>query len=373
MNAWILNGIGELNFNKAAAMPSPMSNEVLIKVKAAGICGSDIPRVYENGAHKMPLVVGHEFSGLVIKTGKNVNKRWVGKRVGVFPLVPCKRCVACMHKKYEMCCQYSYLGSRRDGGFAEYVSVPKWNLIELPENVTYEQAAMLEPMAVAVHAMRRLDLSGNSSVAVCGLGAIGLLLIMFLLEKGIKNVFAIGVKNIQKDKAIEFGLPEENYCDARKQDVIEFLKQKTGNRGVDAYYECVGKNDSITQSIDATASGGQICMVGNPYSDLLIKKELYWEILRKQLTITGTWNSSYLGASDENSPSDDWNYVLRRLEKGTIYSEKIITHRLPLRELNSGLEIIRNKLEEYIKVMCIMEDSVHLLPSSGNDNVLPFH
>lgn len=370
MKAWSLDSIGVFNFSEDAALPSPMDHEVLIKVKAAGICGSDIQRVYENGAHRMPLIIGHEFSGFVVKTGKQVNEKWIGKRVGVFPLIPCKQCFACLHKNYEMCCQYSYLGSRRNGAFAEYVSVPEWNLIKLPENLTYEQAAMLEPMAVAVHAMRRLNLNNHSSVAVCGLGTIGLFLIMLLLEQGIENIYAIGSKNIQRDKAIELGLPKENYYDARMQDATGFLKQKTVNRGVDVYFECVGKNDTITQSINATGSNGQICMVGNPYSDITMKKELYWNILRKQLTVTGTWNSSFLGSYDGDSLSDDWHYVLRRLEKGTIHPEKLITHRLPLEKLKSGLEIMRDKREDYIKIMCIMADPPLISSHPPDDNTI---
>ena len=169
MKAWVLEDIGNIKY-KEVLKPQISENEVLVQVKAAGICGSDIPRIYQTGAHQMPLIPGHEFSGQVVQTGENADVKWQNKRVGIFPLIPCHNCVACQKGQYELCRNYSYLGSRRDGGFAEYVAVPECNLIELPENVSYEEAAMLEPMSVACHALRRVKVSPDDTVAVCGLG-----------------------------------------------------------------------------------------------------------------------------------------------------------------------------------------------------------
>ena len=234
MKAWKLEEIGKIRLYDEVPVPEPEAGEVLVKVKAAGICGSDVPRVYKDGAHSMPLVIGHEFSGQVEKLGANVDKSKLGKRMGIFPLIPCRKCPQCLEKKYEMCSNYSYLGSRRDGGFAEYVTVPEWNLIELPEGVTWEQAAMLEPMAVAVHAMRQLTLKETDSVLVCGCGTIGQLLIMFLLERGIKIVYAAGNKDFQKKSLIDMGLPEGHFCDIKNMDLHEWIMEKTGELGVDA-------------------------------------------------------------------------------------------------------------------------------------------
>ena len=193
MKAWVLHKENDLRL-ETADRPTLEDNEVLIAVKAAGICGSDIPRIYQTGAHIHPLIPGHEFSGIVVQTGALADPAWQGQRVGVFPLIPCKLCPPCSKKQYEMCRNYSYLGSRRDGGFAEYAAVPEENLIRLPEQVTYEEAAMLEPMAVAVHAMRRIEVNKSDSIAICGLGTIGLLLYMFLMEAGMQNVFVFGNK-----------------------------------------------------------------------------------------------------------------------------------------------------------------------------------
>jgi len=302
----------------------------------------------------MPLVIGHEFSGQVESVGRGVPEEWVGRRVGIFPLIPCRKCRACLSGNYEMCAQYSYLGSRRDGAFAEYVTVPAWNLVELPEEVSYEQAAMLEPMAVAVHAMRRLEIGQEGSVCVCGLGTIGQLLVMFLLERGIREIYAVGKSKEQRGAMLALGLAEGNYCDGKAEDVREFIGLKTGERGVDAYFECVGKNETAALGFEVTAAGGKVCMVGNPYTDMHFERDTYWKLLRRQLMVKGTWNSTYLGEEDEGREMDDWQYVLRRIREGRVHPEKLITHRLSMEEVYRGFEIMRDKREPYVKVMMVL-------------------
>lgn len=385
MKAWILHEVNKLYFEELEK-PIPGRGEVLVAVKAAGICGSDIPRIYQTGAHIHPLVPGHEFSGVVETIGRDADASWQGKRVGIFPLIPCKNCPPCKRKQYEMCRHYDYLGSRRDGGFAEYAAVPAECLVELPDNVSFAEAAMLEPMAVAVHAMRRAfpemqdaapaSMQGTQNttgtVVVCGLGTIGLLLLMLLLErrtgeanhperrnpsddgmgtaeeKGWANedILVIGNKDFQKRMILEIGLPEDAYCDSRIQDAGRWIMERTGNRGADVFFECVGKNETLQLAVDNAAPGGRICLVGNPYADMLLEKSIYWKILRNQLTLTGTWNSSFI-----REPGDDWAYVLELLSRKKIMPEKLITHRFPLADLEKGFHIMRDKSEDYVKIM----------------------
>lgn len=353
MKAWVLRGINELTLENVS-MPQPGEQEAVVAVKAVGICGSDIPRIYRTGAHTHPLIPGHEFSGEVVKVGKGTDRTWLGQKVGIFPLIPCRACDPCRKKQYEMCRNYSYLGSRRDGGFAEYAVVPVWNLLPLPKKVSLEAAAMMEPMAVAVHAMRQMmpDLSliraGShpETTAVCGLGTIGLLLLMFLKEAGFENVYAIGNKEIQKKTALELGVKEEDYCDSRMQDPYTWLTERTDGAGTDRFFECVGKNETCTLAVKSSAPGGNVTLVGNPYSDMVLEKEIYWKILRNQITVTGTWNSSFI-----HEPEDDWSYVLGRLAEGRISPEKLISHRFSLENLEEGLHIMRDKTSEYVKIM----------------------
>ena len=348
MKAWKLNDIGDIQFYTDAVKPTAVDNNVIVEVKAAGICGSDIPRVYENGAHQMPLTIGHEFAGTVVENGTAANPKWLGKRVGVFPLIPCKKCPSCLNRQYEMCSNYSYLGSRTDGGFAEYVTVPEWNLIELPDEVSFSQAAMLEPMAVAVHAIRKLGIE-EGPVLVSGAGTIGIFVAMFLMDMGIDDVLVAGKKSVQKNVLLSLGLKEDDYCDINNTDLSEWVMTKTGNLGAAAYFDCVGSNVSIARAPELVRPSGSICLVGNPFGDVNIPRDIYWKILRKQLIVKGTWNSSFYGEYSEEQ--DDWQYVLERLKTGKLHPECVITNILLLDALEQGLVMMRDKREEYIKVM----------------------
>lgn len=347
MKAYVLHNINDLRLEEIER-PILQENEVLVEVKAAGICGSDIPRIFRTGTYSYPLIPGHEFSGQVVQIGFNVKKSWNGKRVGIFPLIPCRKCIPCQNDRYELCRKYSYLGSRTNGGFSEYVVVPEKNLIEIPDCVSYAVAAMLEPMAVAVHAIRNSNIKKEDKIIVHGLGTIGLFVTMFLKEAGIENIFVIGNKDFQKEMILKLGISENNYCNSQKENVDEWIKFQTENMGVDIFFECVGKNETIITAINSTAPNGIIQLIGNPASDIMLKKDNYWKILRNQLTIKGSWNSSFT-----NNKEDDWHYVLKKLEEGKIHPEQYITQKFSFEELEKGLHIMKNKTEEYVKVMMI--------------------
>lgn len=351
MKAWVLHEIGNFRLEEVQK-PSLSEGEVLVRVRAAGVCGSDVPRIYRDGAHAMPLIPGHEFSGEVVDVKEEGNSTWIGKRVGVFPLIPCRTCVACKMGRHEMCRSYSYLGSRRDGGFAEYVAVPVDNLIELPEKVSFVQAAMLEPMSVAVHAMRRVNRNEGDTVVVCGLGTIGIFLTMFLLQSGVKNLLVIGNKEYQKKQVLSLGLNKEQYFDRKEGSVKEWIMEKTKGLGANLFFECVGKNETVLQAIDLTIPGGKVCLVGNPFSDMIFDKNVYWKILRNQLEVTGTWNSTFFGKENMLDLSkSDWKYVIDLLEDEKIKPEQFISHLLQFKELEKGTIIMRDKTEDYLKVM----------------------
>ncbi len=369
MKAQVLHAIGDLRYEEVP-VPQPADGEVLLRVRAAGICGSDVPRICENGAHVMPLIPGHEFSGEMAETGA---------RVGIFPLIPCRKCPQCRQGHYELCRHYDYVGSRRDGAFAEYVSVPAANLIPLPEGVSFEEAAMAEPMAVAVHAMRRgfrtlgIDITDTDAVkdrvremnvAVIGAGTIGLLLAMFLIDAGVKSLYVTGNKDTQKERALSLGVPEERFVNSREMDAAAWLCDRT-NGGADLVFECVGRADTYAMAVDAAAPMGGVILMGNPYGDMMLPRDIYWKLLRNQLTRTGTWNSSFdypdetgsngLSGQTAGSVTDDWHYVISRLEAGTVQPALLITHRLPLSELGKGISIMRDKTEDYCKIMVVYE------------------
>ncbi len=349
MKAYVLHGINDIKFEDVNK-PVPRENEVLLKVCAAGICGSDIPRIYKNGAHVHPIIPGHEFAGIVEAAGDSKNAAFIGKRMGVFPLIPCMGCDQCKAKQYEMCRKYNYLGSRCDGAFAEYVAVPVWNLIELPDSVSFGEAAMLEPLSVAAHSMRAMideNTDRNTSVLVWGAGTIGMMLVMLLKAEGFKNILCVASKSYQaqtlEDKV---GIDRNNIFEGKDRDkVLGWIKEKTCS-GVSICFECVGKNETYSSVIEATAPSGKVMLVGNPASDMTISRDVYWKILRNQLTIKGTWNSSF--TKKEN---DDWHYILDKLSKHEIPAEILITHKFELQDMYKGFELMRDKSENYIKCM----------------------
>jgi len=342
MKAWVLHSIGDIRYEDVNI--SDRKDAALLEVKAVGICGSDIPRVYKTGAHKMPLIPGHEFAGVIREiscstlTGDNSlisNDFTVGMRCGVFPLIPCRSCEPCRDEQYEMCRNYDYLGSRSDGGFAEYVMVPVSNLIKLPDNVSYEQAAMLEPSCVALHAIRRIDekvMKASPSAAIIGLGTIGFLVALQLRFMGIDNITLICNKESQIQRAESLG----------------FKAVISGSMPVlaDIVFECVGSMKSLINAIEIVRPAGNVVTVGNPEGDMTLPKNVYWKILRDQIKLHGTWNSSFTGKAN-----DDWHVTLDGIASKSFAPEALISHRFSLEELDKGLHIMKDKTEDYCKIM----------------------
>ena len=140
----------------------------------------------------------------------------------------------------------------------------------------------------------------------------------------------------------------EQYCDSKCENAEAWLDKKTGGIGADVFFECVGKNETCSLAINHAAPGGKVCLVGNPYSDMLLDKQVYWKILRNQLTVTGTWNSSFTG-----EVTDDWHMVVYLLKEKKIDPAQFISHCYRLEELDRGFEIMRDKSEDYIKIMAV--------------------
>lgn len=366
MKAQVLEAVNKLEY-KDVAMPECEPGWVLVRVKAAGVCGSDIPRIFTNGTYHFPTIPGHEFSGIVSKVRDDATekeKALLGKKVGIFPLIPCKECPNCLEKHYEMCEKYNYLGSRCDGGFAEYVAVPSWNIVELPENVSFEQAAMLEPMSVALHGVKQANVKKGDMVAIFGTGTIGMLMAQWCKSFG-ADVLLVGTRSEQRQMAVKLGFEEENFkitetrvCKTGNADSVDsesdvsWIMDKTGGKGADVTIECAGNANTIENSLMSVKPAGTVLFTGNPKDDILLKKNVYWRILRKQLKITGTWNSGYESNLNTFTKSD-WTQAVEALPDHSIMTTEMITHRTSLENLLKALKIMRDKKEYTNKVMVI--------------------
>ncbi len=328
MKAYVLHQVNDLR-REERPRPELLPGWVLVRVLAAGICSSDIPRIFEKGTYRFPTIPGHEFCGVVAEAGGPEGQSWVGRRVGVYPLIPCRECPSCASGSFETCENYDYIGSRRDGGFAEFTAVPVRNLIALPEAVSNAGGAMLEPAAVALHGVRRLgDLTGKT-VCVAGTGTIGLLAGQWARLLGAAQVTVLGRNQQKKDWAEACGL--------------DYVTQ-TGEV-FDRVIEAVGTPAAIESAIRLTAPGGGLTLMGNPPGAIPLSQEVYWRILRKQLTLTGSWNSAFWG---EDS---DWERTVQALAEGRLKTAPLVTHTLEPEGLLRGLELMRNKTEPYCKVI----------------------
>lgn len=332
MKAYVLHKVNDLRYEDVP-MPECPKGWAIVQIKAAGICSSDIARVFTKGTYHFPTIPGHEFSGVVYSVADEEHQCWVGKRVGVFPLIPCKECPQCKQKQYEMCANYDYVGSRRDGAFAEYVAVPIWNLLPLPDEVPWEVAAMLEPLSVGLHALKKAEINRSDSVAIIGTGMIGISAAQWAKKYTDGEVVVIG-RNENKRQLVEnTGLPYEKHT-------------KSDGKEYDVVLEAVGTPESVDLALNMVRPGGTVVLMGNPSGDILLSQNTYWRILRKQLVIKGTWNSFYDGVN-----KSDWTDAIEALAKGEVEVKSLISHTFPQDQLMDGLQLMREHNEPYCKIM----------------------
>ena len=347
MKANRLYGIKDLRFEEVD-MPELKEDEVLVKVKACGICGSDVNRYFTSGTYHYPTIIGHEFSGVVAGVQNKEDEPLIGQRVGVFPLKPCFSCDQCKKGNYELCSHYDYLGSRCDGGFAEYVAVPKWNLIKLPEKVTFKEGAMLEPASVALHVLKRLDDLEGENVLITGPGPIGIILAKLAKIKGAAKVILVGRSDDKLTFAKQHGI--EYTLNSNDGEFESKLNAITEGKGFKFGLEGTGASSCIEMILDRINAEGSVVLYGNPHGDIAIRKDSYWKILRKQLILRGTWNSSFGGEKN------DWKEILDLIDRGQLKISDLITHTLPLEGLLEGLQKMNDTDCFTCKVMITEDD-----------------
>lgn len=345
MNACVLHAIGDLRYEERP-MPVPGPGELLIRVGACGVCGSDIPRVFEKGTYRFPLIPGHEFAGHVEAAGEGVKGDWPGAAVAVFPLLPCRRCAPCGIGAYAQCEDYDYLGSRRDGAFADYVCAPEWNVLRLPSGVSVEAGAMVEPAAVAAHALRQGQLDLGDSVLIFGAGPIGLMLGQWARIWGAARVLLVDVDGAKLDFARRLGF--DHVFNPRLQGNVAMWVEDMLDGGADVVVEASGSAAAYEQCMGAARTFGRVVLMGNPAGDMALSQKAYWALLRKELRVVGTWNSVYGGF-----PKDEWRMALDAMAAGTLCPVELITHRVSLAHLPAALEMMRGRTEFFNKVMYV--------------------
>lgn len=321
MKALILDADKKLRFTPDQPIPQEQApDSVLIRVAACGICGSDIPRGFGGKAYHYPLVMGHEFSGVVEEDGKQFHK---GDRVAIFPLLQCGKCGPCQTGDYAQCHNYNYFGSRCDGAFEEYLRVPERNLFPVPDEVNLLHAACTEPAAVALHGIRKFRIQTGDSAVVFGGGPIGNMAAQWLRIHGCARVFLVDVDERKLKLAEQMGFIP---IDSRKGDPVKQIQDATGGVGVQRSVEACGLPVTFLQAVQVAASFGEVLFMGNIAGTFQIGEKDFSNILRKELTIHGTWNSKVTPGG-----TDDWSTVLKFMDRG-LQIAPLITDRVSLEQ-----------------------------------------
>ncbi len=319
-------------------------DDVLIKVRACGVCGSDIPRVMTKGAYHYPIVIGHEFSGDVVGKGKEVTNVKVGDRVTVMPLVNCNKCDYCKIGNAVTCDNYDYYGSRIDGAMAEYILVSNENILKIPEKVDYYEAAMTDPVSVALHAVRKAEIEAGQTAVVFGLGAIGFIAIQWLKNLGCNKVIAVDIIEEKLELARKLGA--DVTINGRECDVAKTIYENTDGRGADAAIEIAGSKFTQVQAIDSVRKMGNVVFCGISYDDLVLPNKTLGKILRGELKIKGSWNSSIAPL-----PINEWKSALMFINSGKIKLGDLITHVMRLEDCQPAFDMMFNRTEMFTKVI----------------------
>jgi L-iditol 2-dehydrogenase len=274
-------------------VPTPQSDEVLVRVRACGICGSDVHGMDGSSGRRIPpIVMGHEAAGAIEEIGSAVTSWKKGDRVTFDSTVSCGECWYCRRGEINLCENRRVLGVscgeyRRHGAFAEFVAVPQRILYRLPDNLSFEQAAMVEAVSVAVHAVERTPLTLNSAVAVIGTGMIGLLVVQVLRARGCGKIIAIDLEESKLALATRLGATHT--IKAGETDLQEKIRALTNGRGADAAFEVVGLSPTVKTAIESVRKGGSVTLVGNlkPQVDLPLQA-----VVTRELSLIGTCASA---------------------------------------------------------------------------------
>jgi L-iditol 2-dehydrogenase/galactitol-1-phosphate 5-dehydrogenase len=357
MKALVLKENAQLEYStiedpamEAATLHAP-AKDVLVRVRYSGICGSDIPRAFHGKAYRYPLVMGHEFSGEVAQSPASSSFP-AGTRVVVFPLLPCYECTACKTGDYAQCSHYDYYGSRRHGGFAQYVRVPEANLFKVPDNVDLLSASMTEPCAVALHGVEKLDIKAGMSALVIGAGPVGAMVAQWLRVKGCGRIYMADIDGAKRDIVARMGFIP---IDSAKTDPALELRKLEGTGaatdGADCVVEAVGLPVTFLQAIQAAGRFGQVVFMGNINGTFSVPEADFSRILRNEIRISGTWNSRI-----EPRGKDEWTRVLQFLDD-QVQVKPLISHQVPISEGAGTFNRIHQKLEWYNKVIFTFTES----------------
>jgi len=342
MQSLILEAPGQFTFQPDGLPPveRPSEDSVLVRVAACGICGSDLPRAFDpGGAYHYPLVLGHEFSAVVQEEGFGVKP---GDRVTVFPLLPKPGQSEYDTGDFAQTTNYDYYGSRRNGGMQQFLQVPVRNLFPIPDHVKLLHAACTEPAAVALHGVRKLRIAAGDTAVVIGAGPIGNMTAQWLRIGGCRRVFVVDVDARKLKIAANMGFEPIN---ASAGDPVQQLFDLTDGKGAQRVVEACGMPSTFAQAIACAAVFGEVVFMGNIHGEFRLGEKAFSSILRRELTLHGTWNSKIVPRG-----TDDWSTVLKYMDR-ELQIAPLITDTPTLAEGASIFSSIRERRRYHNKVI----------------------
>lgn len=332
MKAAVLHANKDIRFDE---IPTPQVTEgtVLVKVVATGICGSDLPRVHNHGAHNYPIILGHEFSGYVAEIGEGVNTVEKGDHVVGIPLVPCMECVDCKAGNYSLCKHYSFVGSRQNGSMAEYVLLPQTNVMKIDKSIPFETAAFFEPSTVAIHALYQADYKDGGTVAVLGGGNIGLFTLQWVKIFGAKKVVVIDIDHDRLKDSVDLGADAVvALCD---EDFKDQLNALTDGRGFDYVFVSTGSTDAMKLAFDIAGNKAHLCFIGTPTKEMTFTVKEWENMNRKEFYLTGSWMSY-----SKEFPGKEWEMTDKHFAKGDLkITDSMIFAQYPLKDTMEAFDL----------------------------------
>ncbi|MFC5702694.1 NAD(P)-dependent alcohol dehydrogenase [Cohnella faecalis] len=325
--------------------PAPGPNEALIKVQCIGVCGSDI-HYYEHGrigryVVEKPLILGHEVAGTVVEVGSNVSNVKIGDRVAIEPGVPCGQCDYCKGGRYNLCADVFFLATPPDNGaWADYIVMRSDALFTLPDTMSFEEGALLEPLSVGYHAMNRANVKPSDKVFITGLGPIGLLAIQAAKLFGVKEIYASDVVAFRREFALKMGATA--VFNPLEDSIAEELSVLTNNTGIDVVIESSGNRSSISSTMSLVRRGGRVVFVGlPPENEVLLNVD---KIIDSELNLYGVFRYANTYAA-----------AIQAYAKSGLNISEVITHRFELQEINAALHLARTQKDKAVKIMIYPE------------------
>ncbi len=348
MKAAVLYGNEDIRYEDIKA-PEVEAGKVRIRVRAAGICGSDIPRVLHNGVHFYPIVLGHEFSGEIDGIGEGVEGFEIGDTVSVAPLLPCMRCDDCQRGDFSLCKHYSFIGSRQNGAFADYVVVPAVNAVKYDPSVSFTHAAMFEPATVALHGILAADYKSGGNVAVIGGGTIGLFAMQWAKIFGADTVTVI--EPVEERRAVAKELGAAATADPIALSCDEIKRLYTNGRGFDTVIEAVGNPVTLKNALSLAANKAAVSLIGTPHNDVTFSPSEWEQINRKELKICGSWMSY-----SAPYPGKEWELTAHFLADGRLkIADGMIDRVFPMSRASEAFALFRTPSAVKGKIMLVNE------------------